>query len=193
MALCEGEWRWQYTPGNQSARHPPLCAIWDVESRVCAGYSLNPAAAAGLAAFDLFSFKGLKCSRYCTLERHVSLHYPGRKKYIKVPSACYRYRIIQIQIKRLSGILKNHSIVDFINKNHLLNTLSRVGWRKLEYKMWGGDLYQDLLLTEACSWWDVKKSPGFIWLSGERVKPCKLSLHMKGLMSSYKKGGKAVL
>lgn len=55
--------------------------------------------------------------------------------------------------------------------------------------MWCGDLYQDLLLREACSWWKLKKSPGFIWLSGERVKPCKLSLHMKGLMSSYKRGG----
>lgn len=56
--------------------------------------------------------------------------------------------------------------------------------------MWGGDLYQDLLLTAACSWWELKKSPGFIWLSGERVKPCKLSLRMRGLMSSYKKGEK---
>lgn len=54
--------------------------------------------------------------------------------------------------------------------------------------MWGGDLYKELLLTKAYSWWDLKKSPGFMRLSGERVRPCKLSLHMKGLMSSCKKG-----
>lgn len=59
--------------------------------------------------------------------------------------------------------------------------------------MWGGDLYKEFLLRETCSRWDLKKSPGFIWLSGDRVRPCKLSLHMKGLMSSYKKEGKTVL
>lgn len=59
--------------------------------------------------------------------------------------------------------------------------------------MWGGDLYKELLLTKACSWWDLKKSLGFMWLSGERVRPCKLSLHMKGLMSSCKKGEKSRL
>lgn len=75
------EWCWQYTRGHQSARHPPLCAIWDVVSRACAGYGLNPAAAGGLAAFDLFSFKGLKCSHCSTLERHFSLQYPEEQMY----------------------------------------------------------------------------------------------------------------
>jgi hypothetical protein len=45
-------------PGNQSARHPPLCATRDVERRVCTGYSLNPAAAIRLGAFDLFLSQG---------------------------------------------------------------------------------------------------------------------------------------
>lgn len=38
--------------------------------------------------------------------------------------------------------------------------------------MQGGDLYQDLLLTEACSWWDLKKSPGFymaVWGEGQTL------------------------
>lgn len=59
--------------------------------------------------------------------------------------------------------------------------------------MWAGALYKKLLLTETFTWWGLRKSPGFLWLSGERVRPCKLSLHMKGLMSSCKKEGKAAL
>lgn len=135
-SLCVRDWCWQYTPGNQSARHPPLCAIRDVESRVCAGYSLNPAAAGGLAAFDLFSFKGLKRSRFCTLERRFSLHYPGRKKKkkknVKALSACYRYGTVWIKSKRLNGITF-HNSVDWFNKRHLLSALSGVRWCKLEY------------------------------------------------------------
>lgn len=99
------EWCWQYTPGNQSARHPPLCAIRDVESRVCAGYSLNPAAAGGLAAFDLFSFKGLKCSRFCTLERHFSLHYPGKKKIEKCCPLVTDTEQFELKVKYLNSTI----------------------------------------------------------------------------------------
>lgn len=77
----------QYTPGNQSAHHPPLCAIRDVKSTASAGYGLNPAAARRLYAFDLYSFKGLKCSHYCTLGEQFSLHYTGKKK-VTMQFAC---------------------------------------------------------------------------------------------------------
>lgn len=83
----------------------------------------------------------------------------------------------------------NRIVVNCLN----MNMESRARRCKLVHLMWGGDLYKKLLLTETCTWWDLRKSPGFIWLSGERVRPCKLSLHMKGLMSSCKKEGKAAL
>lgn len=118
---------WQSVSSPPTTMRLPRCG----ERRL--GCSLNPAAAAGLAAFDLFSFKGFKCSRFCTLERHFSLHQPGRekkkKRNVKAPSTCYRQATIQIRAKRLNGI-ESQRVVDWFNKSHLLSGAS---WCKLAH------------------------------------------------------------
>lgn len=95
-------WRercWQSTPGNQSARHPPLCAMRDVASRVW--FQLKAGCSRRTSGFDLFSFQRAQTLTLLYAWETLQPQLPRmkrekKKKKVQVLSACYGHGMSEV-------------------------------------------------------------------------------------------------